>query len=240
MTEGIPRFTQGQVLFDGPTKLGRYVIVDTTYNRRPARILYTEQREGAQSGLAFDDDPRPLFDYNERFIEIINKVKPKNILLIGGGAFTLPLAINQQFPEIYLDICEIDPDLPVLARKYFGFKNNSKTKVYIGDGRVWLKELDKQYDLILLDVFNNLTIPISFQEHTLADDLKARLTPGGLVAMNVIGAYYGDGLTIIKTMTDVFNLIYPHPKVIPANPDLSMWFSQNYIFVAGAKAKQVS
>jgi hypothetical protein len=51
------------------TPYGSYKVVDTIYNGRPARMLYGA-KNSPQSGIAFDDSPELLFDYNQRFLEI--------------------------------------------------------------------------------------------------------------------------------------------------------------------------
>jgi len=229
----LPTYFANQVLFDGATEIEHYTIIDTNYNNRPARVLYTDNKSAAQSGLPFDDKPEPLFDYNERFMELVNGLQPKHALLIGGGAFTLPITISKECPDVHLDIFEIDGALIKLAAKYFGFSENDQIKAYVGDGRELLRSGTKRYDLIMLDVFNSINVPESFQVPELAEELKTRLNPDGLIAMNVIGAYHGERAKILKRLTESLETAFPKTEIYPAGSGLSLWMSQNFIVVAG-------
>src|SRR6476469_4412698 len=95
------------ILVEGDTQHGHYVVADTIYSGRPARVLYSGNHQAAQSGVAKDDNPDLLFDYNQRFIELVRGLLPKKILLIGGGALSLPKALLEEFPEVSLDVVEL-------------------------------------------------------------------------------------------------------------------------------------
>lgn len=233
----IPEYKVNQVYFDGATKLEHYMVIDTRYNGRPARILYTDNRTAAQSGLPFDNNPELLFDYNERFMEIVRGLRPEKVLLIGGGAFTLPTAINREFPQIEVDIFEIDGGLKIIAERYFGFKENQNVKVYVGDGKELLKTTKNKYDLIILDVFNSINVPESFQKRDLAKKLKDRLKGDGLVAMNVIAAYHGERAEMLKKIDANFKRHLVNVEIFPAGSAMSLWISQNFIVVAGNNPK---
>jgi spermidine synthase len=236
----IPAYLANQVLFDGATEFEHYTIVDTNYNKRPARVLYTDNESAAQSGLPFDGKPEPLFDYNERFMELVNGLKPKQALLIGGGAFTLPITIGKECPEVALDVYEIDGALVKLAAKYFGFSENGQIKSFVGDGRELLRSGTKKYDLIMLDVFNSIDVPESFLVPELARELMNRLNPDGIIAMNIIGAYHGERAKILKRLTESLETVFPRTEIYPAGSVLSLWMSQNFIVVAGNNVDQAT
>ncbi len=72
-------------------------------------------------------------------------------------------------PNAQLDIVEIDPAVDRVARKYFGFKPAAKTRVFVEDGRVFVKRAGRQkpnYDLVMLDAFAEDYIP----EHMLTKE----------------------------------------------------------------------
>src|ERR1700760_605289 len=103
------------ILWEGDTIYGHYQVVDTLYDGRPARVLYSGDRQAAQSGIAKDASPSLLFDYNQRVFELLTSVLPKRVLLIGGAVCTLPKALLAALPDVQIDVIEPDSGLTKLA-----------------------------------------------------------------------------------------------------------------------------
>lgn len=127
---------------------GRYRVVDMTYNGRPARMLFGN-RASPQSGVAKDDEPELLFDYNQRFLEMIMSQQPKRILVIGGGAFMLPTAAFHQFPKLRIDVVEIDPLLVQIAQDFFDLPDDKRLRVHAMDGAEFIERSKERYDMII-------------------------------------------------------------------------------------------
>jgi spermidine synthase len=226
------------IIYDSTKGLLPYQVVDTIYNNRPSRVLFSENRIAAESGIALDNNKELLFDYNERFMEIIRGLLPKRMLLIGGGAFTLPKTINEEFPNISIDVVELDLELYKISKKYFGFKPNNKTRIYIEDGNDFLKSTKQQYDLIIVDVFSNNTIPASFQTKKFTKSLKMKVTKDGIIAMNIIATYNGRLSTSLTHLISVFRSSFDNVQLYPAEI-LSLWISQNFIITAQNKSLDI-
>jgi spermidine synthase len=221
--------TENKVLFEGDTAYGHYLVVDTIYSGRPARVLFSGTRQAAQSGEARDDKPELLFDYNERFMELVRGLKPRRILLIGGGAFTLPKALQAELPDGILDVVELDGKLFDIAQAHFDFKPAPQTHVYIGDGREFLQNTSEQYDLILIDAFMHDVVPEPLQTVEAAKDLEQHLRPGGLVAMNIIAAYYGQRSAVLRRQIAAFQTAFSAIQIFPAGRGQSLWIPQNFL-----------
>jgi len=220
------------IIFNSTKGVLHYQVVDTVYNNRPSRVLFSDHRLAAESGIALDDSTELLFDYNERFMDLIRDLKPHRVLLLGGGAFTLPKAINEAFPHISLDIVELDPELYKISKKYFGFKPNNKTNIYIQDGNEYLQSTKQNYDLIIVDVFSNNKIPAPFQSKYFIKSLKKNLRKDGVVAMNIIANYYGRLSTSLTNLIAIFKIFFDYVQLYPADNELSLWLSQNFIITA--------
>jgi spermidine synthase len=236
----LPEYKLDQTLFDGATEREHYTVIDSRYNDRPARILYTDNQTAAQSGLPFDNNPEMLFDYNQRFIELVKGLKPTSLLIIGGGVFTLPTAIHKEFPRLQIDVFEIDGGLVNIAERFFGFSEDSHLKVNIGDGRDLLKKINKRYDLIIVDVFNSIDIPEEFNQPELPHELKAKLKTNGLVAMNIIASYHGARAVTLKKLDQAFKEVFSKIEIFPAGAAWSLWIAQNFILIAGSRVKEAS
>lgn len=134
-------------------------------NRREMLFTYTRM---SMVGLLFLDDP-------------------KNILVIGLGGGTLPIAFRDLYPESTIQSVEIDPAVVKVAREYFEFSEGPRMKVAVQDARVWTKRAarkDTRYDLIVLDAFNGEYIPEHLMTKEFLEEVKSILTPQGTLMAN--------------------------------------------------------
>lgn len=219
-------------LYAGDTELGHYEIVDTIYAGRPARVMYSGDHLAAQSGEAHDDKPDLLFDYNQRFMELVKGLRPKRVLLIGGGAFTFPKALIAADPHIEIDVVELDGGLLPLAKQYFEFVPNEKTHIYTGDGRWFLDNTAQRYDLILVDAFTHATVPSSLQTLEAAASLRRCLRPNGAMAMNMIAAYQGERSAVLQRLVAALQAHFSDVTIFPASSGFSIWTIQNFVVTA--------
>jgi spermidine synthase len=225
-------FGNDGLLYEGDTEHGHYRIVDTTYSGRPARVLYSGEYQAAQSGIAHDTRDDLLFDYNQRFMELALGLLPRDVLLIGGGAFTFPKALLEELPDARLDVVELDGGLLKLAKEYFDFKPSAKTGIYTGDGKKFLDQTERKYDLIIIDAFTHTTIPETLTTLDAARAFGSHLKPRGVVAMNIIATYYGPRSEVLKQEVDELKKVFPNLQVFPASSSISLWTPQNFVLTA--------
>lgn len=209
----------------------QYRIVDRMYNGRKARVLFSEDGS-PQSGLALDNDPQLLFNYNQRFLEIVASIHPKKILIIGGGAFTLPKAILERFANTTVDVIEIDALLPQLARRYFSLPETGKLRTIISDGRKYINECHETYDIIILDAFSDSTIPYSLLTREAVKEYERCLSDIGLIAINFISAYPNVRETLASRLFSTFRIDFKSVDIYPADHTESRHRSQNLVLVA--------
>lgn len=144
------------------------------------------------------------FPYLRLFEEAV-KVHPNpnevlNIGLGGGGMDSILSDYN-----LNIDNIEIDEKVVDIARDYFNFTGN----VIIDEGRHYIRNTDKQYDVIIMDVYMGHTIYpyiLSFESFT---EMKNVINEEGIVAINLVG-YEGDELfnSLYSTLDEVFENVY--------------------------------
>ncbi|MGD0338771.1 MAG: fused MFS/spermidine synthase [Bacteroidota bacterium] len=132
----------------------------------------------------------------------------RDVLVIGGGGGVGSLILKQSYP-IRLDVVEIDPAVVSLAQQWFGFLPDERMQVHVADGRMYIRETSKLYDLIILDAYSaGGRIPFHLTTKEFMEEVKSRLLPGGTVLMNVISGVEGRKgklfRSVLKTMTAVF------------------------------------
>ena len=220
------------VLWEGETTYGHYQVVDTLYDGRPARVLYSGNRQAAQSGVAKDDKPDLLFDYNQRMFELANALVPKTILLIGGGVGTLPMALRATIPGVRIDMVEPDTGLTKLAYRFFNLPVDEALQIFNTDGRTFLREHATRYDMILLDAFNHTTIPMELMTLQAFEAYKKHLNPSGVFIANVISGYYGPGAHVLRQMYAAALQSFETLDIFLASRGYSLWLPQNFVLTA--------
>lgn len=102
---------------------------------------------------------------------------------LGGGRTASYLV--RSFPELRLDVAELDPEVIRLAKKYFGVEEQDRLKIFAQDGRIFLNRTKNTYDAIFLDAYRGPFVPFHLLTREYFEIIKKRLNPGGIVAQNV-------------------------------------------------------
>jgi len=175
--------------------------VETSYNRiwiydktdsdnRSVKLL---RINNATNSAMYNDSDELVYDYL-KFFHLADRFCPQveSILLIGGGAFSFPMDVVRNNPNTTIDVVELDPALEVLASRYFRREANPRVSIYNEDGRVFLNQTEKKYDVILMDAFQGLNV-IPFQLTTVEAVrlIHASLQEDGVVMVNMIGSITG-------------------------------------------------
>lgn len=227
------------IIYQTDSGYDHYEVVERTYEGRSARVLFSGPRRAAQSGIGLDDDPDLLFDYNQRILELANGLYPTRILVIGGGAFTLPMALVAALPDAQVDVVELDPGLKSIAEQYFGLQQSERLEIMFGDGREFVQTTTNTYDLIIMDVFSELRIPQQFLTVNYVQLLSTKLNPGGAVAMNIIASYQGRNTALIKSQVAAYTECFDRLDIYPAAHGLTSWLPQNLILLAQLEPMRV-
>lgn len=223
-------FRRERTIFEGDTGFEHYQVVDMKYEGRPARVLFTNHHRAAQSGIATDGKPELLFDYNQRLFELAKSLQPKNILIVGGGTYTLPTALIYVLPRTNIDVVEVDSGLDVIARRFFGLIRYKRLNIIHTDGRNYLESTTQKYDLIIIDAFTGTEIPYDLTTIQATIALEQHLKPKGIVAMNIIGTYYGRSMRL-RSVQAAYQQTFANVYIHQADDAMSLLVSQNFVII---------
>lgn len=140
--------------------------------------------------------------------------KASNALVIGLGAGVLPRFFASRGLDV--DVVDIDPEIAAVAKDYFGLPE--RVNVVIQDARYFLANADRRYDLVALDVFNGDTTPGHLLSLEALSLLEKRLTPEGVLSVNLIGSLKHESLmtaSVVHTLGQVFQHVEIHPVTAP-------------------------
>jgi len=85
--------------------------------------------------------------------------KPQRVLIVGLGGGTIPSFLHKHYPKTTIDAVDIDPDVVTVAKKFFGFREDSTMRAHVADGRRFIEECRDPYDIIFLDAYGSENIP---------------------------------------------------------------------------------
>lgn len=213
----MPNGTRVTKVFEKDGFYGNVKVIDYSYGRAHTRELVID---GLVQGGVDMNNGLSIYDY-AYFMEFLPYgLHPagKDCLVIGLGAGLVPRWYEER--GVKVDVVDIDPNMPGIAREYFGFRVSGD--IVISDARYFLGNTDKQYDYIILDVFNGDTTP----GHVLSVEamrlLKDRLTPSGVLAVNLAGSIKQEAFmtaSVIRTMQSVFETVDVYPTFFPEGGD---------------------
>jgi spermidine synthase len=157
-----------------------------------------------QSQVDLSNLRRNMHEYTTlSFCGLLYKSDPKTMLVVGLGGGVIPREMHHYFPDMKIDVAEIDPDIPPIAEKYFAFKTDDKLKVTVDDGRMFIRKALRKdpvpkYDYIILDAFTADYIPFHLMTKEFLEEVKGVLSDDGVVVANI---FYNSNLADAELKT---------------------------------------
>jgi spermidine synthase len=180
-------------------------VVDTPNGFR--RLIFDGQLNGSdpiQSEMNLSKPRDLVLSYTQAMMAALPLADHRRrILLIGLGGASMQKFLHDLLPETVLETVEIDPEVVRIARKFFGFEPDDSQIVHVGDGRAFIENSKKQYDIIFLDAYGPDSIPYSLATKEFLEAVRERLAEGGVVCSNLLtgNPRFWD---MMKTYAEVF------------------------------------
>ena len=143
------------------------------------------------------------------FMAGINDKKEMNILVLGNGTGTYATQCSRYFDNVNISGVEIDQKITDLAVKYFALPENVEVTTY--DGRAYLNTIREKYDVIMVDAYQDITIPFQMSSVEFFALVREHLTEDGVmvVNMNMRGTQEGNiNQYLADTISNVFSTVY--------------------------------
>lgn len=106
-----------------------------------------------------------------------------SILILGMGTGTFAKYCDEYFPGTAIEGVEIDKKISDLAAEYFELPDT--VKVSVADGRSYLAAADKKYDVIMVDAYQDITIPFQMSSVEFFREVQTHLTDNGVMVVNM-------------------------------------------------------
>ena len=213
------------------TQYHRLVVADDDDSR------YLRFDSSFQSGMWLSDPYRTRFLYTDYLdLGIAHRPSAKNVLFIGLGGGSAPKRMWRDFPDAAAAGGRAGSrrsSTPPTAGS--SSRASPRLTVDADDGRQWLTRHRQKWDVIVIDAFYADSIPFHLATHEFLELVRERLSPGGVVVVNIIGAVTGDESKLLRSLTKTYRSAFPTVLLYPVYDgvgDRNPTYTRNVILVA--------
>lgn len=169
-----------------------------------------------QGGMFRSDPLRSPYLYTD-YMHLAWVLKPniRRVLVIGLGAGMIPKRIANDYPGATVDVVELDRAVASVARRFFALRDSDALRVIVQDGRVFLRQSEAIYDLIVIDAYVAEGIPFHLATTEFLELARTHLAPDGIVAGNIVGALEGQRSALFRAMYRTYAQVFPSLYLFP-------------------------
>lgn len=176
----------------------------------------------------------------------------QDVLVLGMGSGTYATQLAGYFDNINVTGVEIDEKITDLAHEYFELPEDTDVTTY--DGRAYLAADDKKYDVIMVDAYQDITIPFQMSSKEFFEEVRDHLNPDGVMVVNM-NMYMDDDSetepTINTYLTDTIYDVFGNVNAIDipnsmnrvlfvsTSPSYMDRFRENVLMEENAKLKRL-
>jgi len=219
-----------RVVYRQETRYHGLAVVDDQDSR------YLRFDSSFQSGMYLKRPFATRYLYSD-FFSLAKLYRPdaRSMLFIGLGGGSAPKRLWRDHPELNIQVVEIDPVVVDVARRYFAFPTSPRMPVAVEDGRRYLTDSDRRYDVIAIDAYYSDSIPFHLTTSEFVELVRSRLNPGGVLISNVIGSIAGPSSRLFRSFYRTYRGSFPtvvvHP-VVEKGETTRADYLRNLAFVA--------
>ena len=135
-------------------------------------------------------------------------------LILGMGTGTYARQLRHYYPDTDVTGVEIDSKITALAGEYFDEPADIDVSTY--DGRAWLAASTGRWDVIMVDAYQDITIPFQMSSTEFFSMIREHLNPGGVMVVNMNMVSDGRG-SINEALSDTISTVFGHGNMLTAD-----------------------
>ena len=163
------------------------------------------------------------------------------ILILGMGTGTYAHQCKKYFDNVAVEGVEIDQKITDLAGTYFDLPSDIPVTTY--DGRAYLQAIDKKYDVIMVDAYQDITIPFQMSSAEFFELVREHLKEDGVMVVNMNMKSDGAGginVCLADTISSVFSNVYTVDVKGATNRELFASENENMLTLLSENRKQLN
>ena len=181
------------------------------------------QKDGGLTGMYYDyamAAPVMAGIYGEHSADF-------SILVLGNGSGTFATQCRRHFGDIKIDAVEIDGSITDLAREYFSLPE--EVNVYTYDGRAFLNACKDKYNVIMVDAYQDITVPFQMSSQEFFALVKDHLADDGVLVVNMSMRGKGEN-TINSYLADTISTLFSEVWTVDVT-----WSTNRELFASNNK-----
>ena len=129
-----------------------------------------------------------------------------DILILGNGSGTYAKECTNYFTNVKVQGVEIDRKITDLAHRYFDMPKSVQVSTY--DGRAYLEADRNTYDVIMVDAYQDISVPFQMSSVEFFNMVKEHLKPNGVMVVNMNMRASGEK-SINTYLSDTISAVFP-------------------------------
>ena len=179
-----------------------------------------------------------IYSYDDKYENFYNSFKNidwdsleiKKVLVLGLGLGSVIYMLENNFSKDFTYTCvEIDPEIIRLAHTYCLSSLESIVEVIETDADSFIRVDQNEYDLILMDIFQNAKIPTKFSQNEFIELLKSKLTLNGLLLYNRMNINEEDREQNHE-FSKIFSSVFPNQSSLSVKDNI-VYYSRNDVLL---------
>jgi len=150
-----------------------------------------------------------------------------DVLILGMGSGTYATLCRKYFPDADISGAEIDGRIIDLAHEHFGLPEDILVAEY--DGRAYLAVDERKYDVIMVDAYQDITIPFQMSSAEFFTMVREHLKENGVMVVN-LNMHSGDKGSINEYLCDTIASVFEDVKTVDVRNS-----SNKVLFAANGK-----
>lgn len=169
--------------------------MSSTTDKLTAPFIYEEAdtlslhfgRGGAvQSTMSLDAPDLLVFAYTRMMMSFLLFIeRPKHIGIVGLGGGSIPKHCYRYLPDTQISVAEISPEVIALRNRFLIPNDDRRFRVHCEDGAEFIKRHAGQFDVLIVDGFDNVGQPPQLCSQTFYSDCHRALAREGVLVVNV-------------------------------------------------------
>lgn len=200
-------FWESNLLYEGESVYNYLQVKETDQDV----ILSTNVLFGVQSIMKKDEGLTGMYyDYAMAapFMSgSMDRGETTEILVLGMGTGTYATQCRRYLPDVNVEGVEIDEKITALAGEHFALDPDVKVTTY--DGRAYLNAIDGTYDVIMVDAYQDITIPFQMSSIEFFSMVRDHLKEDGVMVVNMNMRGSGEG-NINQYLSDTIASVFGH------------------------------
>lgn len=182
---------------------------------------------------------KAIYSFEDKYVNFFKtfkaldweKMNIEKVLLLGLGLGAIPQMLESNFNKQFeYHVVEIDEEIINLANKYTLDDLKSPTYVYEMDAEIFVDISEEKFDLIIVDIFIDRTVPKKFESADFLEKLKYLLYDNGVILFNRLNSDTENFLSNTKYYEKIFKNEFPESKMFFVKNNIILT-SRNDIFL---------